>query len=250
MECFIDSHVHCGKLTGPAIQDYLTQIEQTSINAAVVFSSVAEIYDRDDPNFKDNTEWQFKRARANEHILSLNKANEDLKVYPFFFVWNDFPIEQLTPFVGIKWHRHHDEPKYDYKSPRCREFIAEVQRRNLPVVLEEEFENTLLFIYELAPRATVIIPHCGILNGGYDELCKSGVWEKSNIHADSALVEPEIIDDFISRYGHEKILFGSDFPFGHPGLELTNVLNLRVSEETKESILYSNACRFVNQVER
>jgi predicted TIM-barrel fold metal-dependent hydrolase len=80
----------------------------------------------------------------------------------------------------------------------------------LPIVLEEEFENTLLFINELDPEAIVIIPHCGILNGGYDKLCKSGVWEKPNIYADTALAGPGIIKDFISRHGHEKLLFGSD----------------------------------------
>jgi hypothetical protein len=250
MEFVIDSHVHCGRLSGPSFQDYLTQTEQIPIKTAVVFSSVAEIYDRSDPNFRDDTEWQFRRKRANEHILSLTNTNENFKVYPFFFVWNDFTIEQLTPFVGIKWHRHNDEPKYDYKSPRCSEFIAEIQRRSLPVVLEEEYENTLSFIYELAPQAIVIIPHCGLLNGGYDELCKSGVWEKSNVYADTALAGPEIIFDFISRYGHEKLLFGSDFPFGHPVSELTNVLDLRVSEKAKESILCSNIDKLINQVEK
>ena len=249
MEYYIDSHVHCGRLSGPSFQDYLTQIEQTHIKTAVVFSSVAEIYDRNDPNFKDNTDWQLRRTKANEHILSLN-TSEEFKVYSFFFVWNDFSIEQLKPFVGIKWHRHHDEPKYDYKSPRCREFIAEIQRRNLPVVLEEEFENTLLFISELAPQAIVIIPHCGLLNGGYDELCKSGIWKKANVHADTALAGPEIIADFIGRYGHEKILFGSDFPFGDPVFELTNILDLRLSGEVKESILCSNIVRLTSQVER
>jgi len=250
MEYVIDSHVYCGRLSGPSFQDYLTRIEQSPIKSAVVFSSVAEIYDRDDPNFKDNTEWQFRRKRANEHILSLTSSNKDFQVYPFFFVWNDFSIEQITPYIGIKWHRHDDEPKNDYKTPKCSEFITEIQRRNLPVVLEEKLENTLLFINTLAPGAIVIIPHCGMLNGGYDKLCKSGVWEKSNIYTDTALAGLEIIDDFISRYGHEKLLFGSDFPFGHPVLELSNVLNLKVSEEMKEAILYLNIERIINQVER
>ena len=250
MEHVIDSHVHCGRLSGPSFEDYLARIEQSPIKTAVVFSSVAEIYDRDNPNFKDDTEWQFRRNKANEHILSLTNTNEDFKVYPFFFVWNDFSLEQLTPYVGIKWHRHNDEPKYDYNSPKCSEFIAEIQRRNLPVVLEEELENTLLFINELAPGATVIIPHCGMLNGGYEELCKSGIWEKPNIYADTALADPEIINDFIGRYGHEKLLFGSDFPFGHPVLELSNVLNLKVSEEMKEAILHLNVERLINQVKR
>jgi hypothetical protein len=39
----------------------------------------------------------------------------------------------------------------------------------MPVVLEEEFENTIRFINELAIGVNVIIPHLDLLNGGYKE---------------------------------------------------------------------------------
>ncbi len=39
--------------------------------------------------------------------------------------------------------------------------IDEIKRRNMPVVLEEEFENTFIFINELAVGVKVIIPHLG-----------------------------------------------------------------------------------------
>jgi predicted TIM-barrel fold metal-dependent hydrolase len=250
MASIIDSHVHCGRLSGPSFQEYLTQIKHTAIKTAVFFSSVAEIYDRIDPEFEDNAEWQSIRKQANEHILSLANANDDFRVYPYFFVWNDFAVEQTSPYLGVKWHRHDSEPHYDYDSPKCREFIAEVQRRHLPVVLEEEFDNTLFFINELAAEATVIIPHCGLLNGGYWELCKSGVWEKPNVYADTALANPEIIDDYVSRYGHEKIFFGSDFPFGDPVRELEKVLNLEIPKEAREAILGLNIVGLLENVEK
>jgi len=60
------------------------------------------------------------------------------KVYPFFFVWNDFSIEQLEKYKEVKWHRHENEPCYDYSSQKCKIFISEIQKRNLPVILEEE----------------------------------------------------------------------------------------------------------------
>ena len=246
----IDSHVHCGKLSGPSFQEYLAHVSHLPINAAVVFSSVSEIYDRNNPNFRDDGKWQSNRRQVNKHILSLADANDDFKVHPFFFVWNDFALEQSAPFVGIKWHRHRNEPSYDYESLKCKKFIAEIQRRNLPVVLEEEFENTLLFINELTPETIIIIPHCGLLNGGYEELCKSGIWEKTNIYADTALAGSEIIDDFISRYGYEKLIFGSDFPFGDPIWELGRVSNLKISEKKKEAILSLNVARLIDQVKR
>ena len=67
----------------------------------------------------------------------------------FSNLWNDFAVEQLdAAHCGIKWRRHEDEPVYHYEDPRRRAALAEIRRRNLPVVLEEEFENTVRFISE------------------------------------------------------------------------------------------------------
>ena len=104
---------------------------------------------------------------SNAYLLSLKPV--ELIVYPYFFIWNDFAVEQLSPaHCGIKWHRHADEPVYRYDDPRCRSALDEIRRRGLPVVLEEEFDQTVRFIRELADGITVVIPHLGMLNGGFD----------------------------------------------------------------------------------
>ena len=37
----------------------------------------------------------------------LTLGSSDLKVIPYFFIWNDFAVDQLKPqHKGIKWHRH------------------------------------------------------------------------------------------------------------------------------------------------
>ena len=144
----IDAHAHCGVLdrsVPQSFEEYRQQTGRTEIGGAALFSPVLEIYDRYDRNFTDTAAWQDRRRLSNTYLLSLNTA--DLNVYPYFFIWNDFAIEQLTEgHCGVKWHRHAGEPVYHYDNPKCRAALAEIRRRKLPVVLEEEFDNTRRFV--------------------------------------------------------------------------------------------------------
>ncbi|RLB76150.1 MAG: hypothetical protein DRH24_18400 [Deltaproteobacteria bacterium] len=165
----IDAHVHCGiqdQFPPQSYDDYFSIISGSGIKEAVMFPPVMEIYDRYDPNFTDSTQWKNRRKAANEYLLHIRTT--DFRVIPYFFIWNDFAVDQLTSqHKGIKWHRHSDEPMYYYDSPRCRKAVDEIISRNMPVVLEEELDNTIRFIEQIAKDVTVIIPHMGMLNGGY-----------------------------------------------------------------------------------
>jgi hypothetical protein len=247
MNTIIDAHAHCGiidRSMPQSFEDYHYQIQGSGIKAVVMFSPVMEIYDRYASNFSDNAKWQQRRKISNEYLLTIGKP--DLKVIPYFFIWNDFAINQLKPkHKGIKWHRHPNEPVYHYDDPQSKKAIDEIKRRNMPVVLEEEFENSLFFINELAVGAKIIIPHLGLLNGGYHAFVEHGVWDKPNIYADTALASPHEIKDYIENFGHDRILFGSDFPFGDPNEELCKILDLSISVEKKELILGLNLKRLL-----
>jgi len=246
----IDVHVHCWNLFGPSFEEYFEHLKYTDIKGAVIFSSVENIYPRDDPLFRDNKEWQARRRAANQYVLSLVNKKKGFKVFPFFFVWNDFALEQLPPYFGIKWHRHWNEPRYQYDSEGCKKFIETIQKRNMPVILEEELGNTLLFVNELAPNIRVIIPHCGLLNGGYDKLGAKGIWENPNVYTDTALASSGVVRDYIERYGHQRIMFGSDFPFGRPRMELEKILSLNIDEEIKKAITGTNILRLLGKVKK
>ena len=246
----IDAHVHCGRRDRHPPQDlgdYLNEAAGSGIVGAVLFAPVMEIYDRYDPEFEDDADWGASRGSANEYLLLL--GGKDFEVFPYFFIWNDFAVEQLTgAHKGIKWHRHSDEPRYRYDDPRCAAAVAEIRRRNLPVVLEEEFRNTMEFIEKTAPGVRVVIPHLGLLNGGYECFRREGVWEHPNVYADTALASVGDIADYIGRYGHEKIFFGSDFPFGSPRSELNKIRRLGLPEEVFRSVAGSNIRRFLSSV--
>ncbi len=233
----IDAHAHCGiqeRFPPQSFADYFDHVKGSEITGVVMFAPVAEIYDRYAFRFEDTPEWQEKRWAANDYLLTV--ANDELEVFPYFFVWNDFAVGQLTPQQwGIKWHRHADEPVYHYDSPGCMKAVEVIRQRNLPVVFEEELKNTLRFINEIATGIRVIIPHLGFLNGGYRKLSDFGIWENPDVFTDTSLASPHDIMDYVRNYGHERIMFGSDFPFGEPVRELAKVSKLDISQEMKEA---------------
>jgi predicted TIM-barrel fold metal-dependent hydrolase len=118
--------------------------------------------------------------------------------------------------------------------------IAEITRRRLPIVLEESFHHTCTFIEHMAPEAVIIIPHLGGLNGGYRALDQAGIWRRPNVYADTALASTSEMRHFIDHYGADKLLFGSDYPFGDPGGELRKVERLHLSSLDFEKVVSGN----------
>ena len=238
----IDSHAHCGiqdHSFDQSFEAYSAAVKHTRIKQVVMFPPVMEIYNRYDFQFKDTIFWQKKRKKANEYLLKI--GNRNLFVIPYFFIWNDFLTRQLTTrHKGIKWHRHANEPEYHYDCIECQNAINEIKRRNMPVVLEEELKYTILFIEKLAPGLRVIIPHLGGLNGCYTAIKNCGLWENPDVYADTALASPFEISDYIETYGHRRIFFGSDFPFGDPESELEKIHCLNINDTVKNAVLFEN----------
>lgn len=239
-ETIIDSHIHCGvQHSRLPIESITPLLRRAGIDAACMFAPVEDIYDRDDFHFHDNDHWRGARRAANRYLLELAASGEP--VLPYLFVWNDFAIEELNqPYCGIKWHRHSDEPEYHYDDPRCHRMLAEITRRRLPVVLEESYANTLRFVEKLAPEAVIIIPHLGGLNGSYRALERAGIWRKPNVYADTALAASSEIRHFLEEYGPAKLLFGSDYPFGDPELELRKIERLGLAKEAFTRVIAAN----------
>ena len=244
----IDSHIHCGvQNVNLPFEVILPLLEEAGIAGACLYAPVEDIYDRYNPNFQDNQDWQRTRHAANSYLLEL--AARDESIFPYLFVWNDFAIEELQQaYRGIKWHRHDNEPIYHYDDPRCGDIIDEISRRRFPIVLEESFTNTCRFVEQLAPDAVIIIPHLGALNGSYPALERAGIWQRPNTYADTALAPIDHMRHFVQHYGPERLLFGSDFPFGAPGHELRKVEALNLASVDQDKILSGNILALINNI--
>jgi len=216
-------------------QELASEWQIGAISGGVMFSPVEEIYDRYDPFFTDTEEYRRSRSAVHRYLLEL--ASQD-RIFAYFFVWNDF-VRIPEGFKGIKWHRHAGEPVYAYDSPQCEAVVEEICAKRLPIVLEEEFGNTLRFLKRISGRTVVIIPHMGGLNGGYPRLKSAGVFAEKTVWVDTALAASWEIADFASSYGTERIIFGSDYPFGSPSHEKLKVESL-FSGSDLEALLSAN----------
>ncbi len=228
----IDSHAHCG-LSLP-LERIKPLWEKGAIEGGVLFSPVEEIYERFDGAFVDSPAYRESRENVHRYLQSVNSG----LTFIFWFVWNDFktPGEE---FSGIKWHRHIGEPLYLYGTRECDQLIEHICARRLPVILEEEFARTREMVKTFNGRTVTIIPHCGNLNGGYVQLKKAGLFEDPAVYVDTSLASPQQIEDFANTYGTERILFGSDFPFGNPVEECAKVKRLFSGEE-RQKVLGEN----------
>jgi predicted TIM-barrel fold metal-dependent hydrolase len=62
---------------------------------------------------------------------------------------------------------------------------------------------------------------------------------------DAALAGTETILRFIKMIGKERILFGSDIPFGNMKRELEKILSLPIGDDDREWILSKNLKSFL-----
>ncbi|UMZ74168.1 amidohydrolase family protein [Natranaerofaba carboxydovora] len=233
----LDAHAHCGlTLTFERLNSIW---KQGGIDGGVIFSPVEEIYDRADRNFIDSEKYKESRRKVHEYLRTLKDEN----IYIYWFVWNDFMIP-WNDFCGIKWHRHASEPNYQYEKDECKDLIEYICANKLPVLLEEEFSNTIKLIDEFRSRTTTIIPHMGSLNGGYSRLKEKGIFENPSVYVDTSLASPFEIKDFAENHGTDRMIFGSDYPFGDPVDECMKIKEI-FSGEDLEKILAQNILRLI-----
>jgi len=129
------------------------------------------------------------------------------------------------------------------KDPKLEEFVEASERIDLPIVLEEEFAFTEAFVKK-TKSLKVIIPHLGGLGGNPMDFLDT-FKGRENVYFDTALASAGTVTKFIDKIGHERILFGSDIPFGTMKWELEKVLSLPIGDDKKEWILSKNLKRLI-----
>ena len=68
----------------------------------------------------------------------------------------------------------------------------------------------------------------------------AGVWRRPLVYTDTSTAALPEIKDFIRRFGTDRVLFGSDYPFGNPAAELDKILSLNLPEAQTRAILGDN----------
>jgi uncharacterized protein len=227
----IDSHTHWGPSvtmgTEVTTEELLTQAEQSNVSRIVIFPFPS-------------------MALADEGINErlLNEAKRINKFIPYYNIPETMkPIPDGKGFYGGKWHWMHgvQDCSSNYqvlKDPKLIEFIEVSEKIDLPIVFEEEFSFTKTFVKK-TKSLKIIIPHFGMLGGDPIDFLNA-FKARENVYFDTALASPRTAMEFIEKIGYERVLFGSDIPFGTMKWELEKVLSLPIGDDKKDWILSNN----------
>jgi predicted TIM-barrel fold metal-dependent hydrolase len=239
----IDCHCHAGKgdqMTAPwntdaPIEPYLRRARRAGIDKTVVFAPFHSDYD------------QANRQVA--HIV----ARFPTKLIGFAFVhatrdggriFNMVERARAWGFRGIKSHGFEAMPTRELcEAARafCMPFLVDVVGR--PEVVD--------LLAPQFPDVNFIIPHLGSFADDWraharviDQLVRY-----PNVYTDTSAVRRfDYIVEAIQRAGAQKVLFGSDGPWLHPGLELHKIRLLRLPPYEEELILGGNVMRLLRMV--
>jgi predicted TIM-barrel fold metal-dependent hydrolase len=232
----IDSHNHWGPSltmgTEVTTQELLRQAEGSGVSRIIIFPFPS---------------MALADEKINEKLL--DEATAIKKFIPYYYIPETMkPIPEGRGFYGGKWHwmRGVQDSSSNYQAledPKLGEFIEASEGIDLPIVFEEEFAFTESFVKK-TKNLKIIIPHLGMLGG--DPLDFLRVFkERENVYFDTALISSNTAMKFIEKIGHERILFGSDIPFGTMKWELEKVLSLPIGDDKKEWILSKNLKRLI-----
>jgi predicted TIM-barrel fold metal-dependent hydrolase len=213
-------------------EELLRQAEQSAVNRIVIFPFPST-------------------ALADEEINErlLDEANRVKKFIPYYYIPEPMkPIPEEKGFYGGKWHwmQGISDCSSNYQvleDPKLKKFVEASEKIDLPIVFEEELAFTEAFVKKTR-KLKIIIPHLGMLGGNPIDFL-SAFKARENVYFDTALANSDTVMRFIEKIGHERILFGSDIPFGTMKWELEKVHSLRIKDDKKEWILSKNLKRLI-----
>ena len=238
----IDCHCHAGKgdgLTGPwdtdaPLKEYCRQADEWGIGKTVLFAA-----------FNSNYE------AANDAVAKIVLQHRQ-RFLGFAFVnaakdaGNIFNMVQKTVkgygFCGIKVHR--------YDAPISREICETAAHLKIPVLYDVmgEVQQVELIAKEY-PRVNFIIPHLSSFADDWkaQKAFISPLERFANVFTDlSGVRRFDLITEAVQRAGPGKILFGSDGPWIHPGLELMKISELKLPQQEEKKILCNNFLKLIN----
>jgi uncharacterized protein len=237
----IDAHCHAGKgdgLTGPwdtdaSLAAYTRRAQSAGIQRTVIFAPFHSDY-----------------SVANRAVARLVAADPH-RFIGFVFVHAKRDAGRIATMVGeavstwgfrgIKVHR--------LDAPATREVCEVARFYRLPVIYDvvgEPYRIELLATEY--PRVNFIVPHLGSFADDWRAHVQviDQISRFPNVYTDTAGSRRfDYLVEAIRRAGPRKVLFGSDGPWLHPGLELHKVRLLGLPREAEALVVGGNIARLM-----
>lgn len=240
----IDCHCHAGKgdgLTGPwdttaPLGDYLRRARKAGIDATVVFAAFGSDY-----------------GAANREVARIVRCHPG-RLLGFALVHPERDSGRVGRLVetavreygfrGIKAHRH--------DARLTREVCEAAQRFRLPVLYDVMGDVAPIELFATEYRdVPFIIPHLGSFadDWGAQRAFLDLLARHPNVYTDTSGVRRfDLLVEAVRRAGPNKVLFGSDGPWLHPGVELAKVTALGLPPAARRLVLGGNLLRLLRRV--
>jgi len=143
--------------------------------------------------------------------------------------------------VGLKLHGY---PTH--------EVMEAVLKHNVPMLVDLLNEPApLQYSAEQYPDVRMVIAHFGSFLSHNHHAHQQAIWLAKtfpNVYLDTSSVSHfEWLEVGVKKLGPEKIIFGSDGPILHCGVELAKIDFLNLNKKARDKILYQNVARLVGR---
>lgn len=237
----IDCHCHAGKgdiMTAPwntdaPIEPYLRRARAAGIGKTIVFAPFHSDY-----------------AVANEQVAKIVARYPDRLIgFAFIHAMRDSGrignmVERCVTrwhFRGIKIHGHDAMP--------TREVCDAARAFRIPILVDVVGQSYVVdMLAPQYPDVNFIIPHLGSFADDWraHQLLVDQLVRYPNVYTDTSGVRRfDYIVEAVKRAGAGKVLFGSDGPWLHPGLELHKVRLLGLKPEQEAQVVGGNIIRLI-----
>jgi uncharacterized protein len=239
----IDCHCHAGKgdlLTAPwntdaPLEPYLRRARAAGIHKTIVFSAFHTDY-----------------AQANGQVARII-AHYPGRLIGFAMVHASRDAGRIFPMVRdavIKW-RFRGIKVHGFDATPTREVCETARAFRLPVLVDVALKPHIVEMFAPQYRdVNFIIPHLGSFIGDWKahQQVVDQIVRHANVYTDTSSVrEFDYIVQAIKRAGPHKVLFGSDGPWIHPGVELHKIRLLGLPAEKEALILGGNTLRLLRR---
>lgn len=238
----VDCHCHAGKgelLTAPwntnaPLDTYLRRAKEAGIQRTVVFP----VLDADN-------------MRANAEVARLVRRHPNRLIgFAFIHPFKDAghmremleKAVQEWGFRGIKVHGSDAMP--------TRQLCELARKFKIPMLVDVAGKTHVVeMLASEFPDVNFIIPHLGSFAGDWraHQVVVDQLVRFSNVFTDTAGVQRfDYIVQAVKRAGAHKVLFGSDGPWLHPGLELFKIRLLRLPPRCEALVTGGNLLRLIS----
>ena len=245
----IDGHTHFagpGKGLPPcSVDELLSVLDGNGIDAVVAtppYSSIGmdRTYDEANAFLADAME------RAPERILGFVRVNPHLLEHALEKI--ELGVRHQG-FYGVKLHPRNEA--FSINSEELAYPITELAvKLRVPILIHTGEPDTYGFaqptlvggLADAFPEVTLILGHMG--KRLYEDAILVAKWFE-NIVLETSFRSPREITRAVKRVGAERVVYGSDMPFGIPEIEMMKIQLCDISPEEKDMVLGENVTRIL-----